>query len=157
MKSRKHKTTLEQRFWKKVDKTPTCWNWTSSQNGDGYGQLQYSYNHATRKTVRILAHRYSWMLHNSNSQPQNVLHHCDNPKCVRPDHLYSGTKSDNARDTLRRNRGFGSSKLSPDNVREIRALLVSEQHTNRAIAKRFGVSDNMITFIKHGHYWNWLI
>lgn len=88
------------RFWAKVDKQAPngCWEWTGSRLPKGYGQ--FAPNH---RPVR--AHRYSYELHHG-TVPAGlmVLHRCDNPPCVNPAHLYAGTRLDNARDAVMRDR-----------------------------------------------------
>src|SRR2546426_177512 len=72
---------LEERFWSKVNKTENCWNWIANSRGsNGYGGFWY-------EGKNLFAHRFSYELHYGKI-PENmkVLHICDNPKCVRPDH-----------------------------------------------------------------------
>ena len=85
-------------FWDRVKKTDTCWEWTGSRNRKGYG----GYWDGTK--VRR-AHRVAWQK-TRGPIPDGMLvcHHCDNPPCVNPDHLYVGTNSDNALDRERRRR-----------------------------------------------------
>ncbi len=80
------------RFFHKVDKASDCWGWLAGKDKDGYGKIKVS-----GKTVQ--AHRLSWNIHNG-SVPEgvHVLHHCDNPSCVNPDHLFLGTHLDNMHD-----------------------------------------------------------
>ena len=90
--------TLEERFWSKVKKGPGCWEWTGSKDRKGYGGI-----HVRPKGMK--AHRVSWMLaHGEHSIPTGkmILHHCDNPPCVRPDHLYVGDAKANMDDTVKR-------------------------------------------------------
>ena len=86
------------RFWAKVCKTNGCWTWTASKNPHGYGQIRLS-------GKLTLAHRVSWTIHNGVI-PEGlfVLHICDNPPCVRPDHLFLGTQKDNIRDAVAKKR-----------------------------------------------------
>jgi hypothetical protein len=81
------------RLWAKVTQTPTCWPRSGAQDKDGYTRL-----HAGGREIR--AHRLAWELANGSVVPAGacVLHRCDNPPCVRPDHLFLGTKGDNNRD-----------------------------------------------------------
>ena len=82
---------VENRFWNRVSKTDRCWNWIGATNRYGYGKMMIDGR-------RELVHRISWRLA-KHREPRNcVLHHCDNRRCVRPDHLFEGTKSDNALD-----------------------------------------------------------
>lgn len=81
-----------ERFWKKVVKSEGCWLW----NGGVYDAAdEPTYGSFQGKN----AHRFSWELHNGTIPPGLfVLHKCDVKPCVRPDHLYLGTRKDNARD-----------------------------------------------------------
>jgi len=104
----KKEETTEIMFWSKVDKTPglgpdgSCWEWRGAIQGRGYGTL---YIIETRKTSQ--AHRYSYELHKGPiSTDLNILHSCDNRKCVNPNHLSEGTQKDNVHDMMSKNRGY---------------------------------------------------
>ncbi len=85
---------LEERFWAKVRKSDGCWEWTGAANRQGYGRIALGRASGPRR-----AHRIAWELtHGPVPDGLWVLHHCDNPPCVRPDHLWLGTRADNARD-----------------------------------------------------------
>ena len=88
-----------EKFWSRVDKTGDCWNWTGPKVGrTNYGKLSWH-----GKDYR--AHRLAWELTNGPI-PEGlcVLHKCDNPSCVRPDHLWLGTFDDNNKDMARKGR-----------------------------------------------------
>lgn len=75
-----------------------CWIWTANATGDGYGLILVD-----RK--RQYAHRFSYRLHYGElDKALHVLHRCDVPYCVNPDHLFLGTQADNMRDMRRKNR-----------------------------------------------------
>ena len=89
--------TDKERFWGKVVKSDGCWLWTGNKF-QGYGQIRFA-----GKTRR--AHRVAWEL-TRGSIPAGlyVCHHCDNPSCVNPGHLFLGTQTDNMRDCLAKGR-----------------------------------------------------
>jgi len=104
---------VEERFWERVLKTDSCWLWLQADGtvADRYGRLRVgSRSDGTRE--ELLMHWYSWELHNGPRTPGlQILHHCDTPPCVRPDHLYEGTVSDNTRDQVERGR-HGKTKMT---------------------------------------------
>ncbi len=105
-------TSDEARFWAKVDKNgPTqlhmqtpCWVWTAYKNKTSYGMVGLG-------SEKLLAHRVAWMVangpipHDGSGHGICVCHHCDNPSCVNPLHLFLGSHTDNMRDKDRKNRG----------------------------------------------------
>ena len=79
----------EDRFWSKVDKTSTCWNWVGAKGEQGYGMFWFD------GRVRG-AHRVSFILHNGSiADGLEVDHQCHNPSCVRPSHLRAVTVKQN--------------------------------------------------------------
>lgn len=150
-------TDLMDRFWKYVTKTNSCWIWSGSRFNDGYGSFWTG-----KKVVR--AHRFL-MTTIYGKLPSNLLvcHHCDNPPCVRPDHLFLGTHRDNAQDSIQKGRfnrqhgeRIGTSKLKNDDVIMIKKML-SEGKSTGYIAKKFGVHSSTISMISNGSNWKWLI
>ncbi len=82
-----------------------CWEWKGKKTRPGYG--------FTRSKGRVFyAHRMAWEFENGKPVPPGkmVLHHCDNPACIRPEHLYIGTHADNMRDAKERGRIGGRAK-----------------------------------------------
>jgi hypothetical protein len=91
------------RFWEKVNKTEGCWNWIASKRNKGYGAFVYP--SSCGDIVQGRAHRFSWEIHNGEIPAgMCVLHKCDNPACVNPDHLWLGTKADNNHDMIKKGR-----------------------------------------------------
>ena len=80
-------------FWSKVDRSGECWIWTGDKMPRGYGRVR------RRDRTYVGAHRVAWeIVKGPIPAGLHVCHRCDNPPCVRPDHLFVGTASDNARD-----------------------------------------------------------
>jgi hypothetical protein len=144
---------IEKRFWNKVKKTRGCWFWTGSVGWNGYGLIELN-----RKAMR--AHRLSWLLHYGSLPPDKcVLHHCDNPPCVNPNHLFLGTPKDNSADCRMKGRDFhargeshGMVKLKEKQVLEIRHLRAQGLKQDK-IASRFHVSRYAVSDIDCGRSW----
>lgn len=90
-----------ERFWSKVLKGESCWEWSGPQFPNGYGRFN-----ARGWDYSILAHRAVYQL-SVGSIPDGmvIMHLCDNRLCVRPDHLRAGTQAENIRDMLSKGRG----------------------------------------------------
>lgn len=142
------------RFWKNVVVTDSCWMWTAAVSPKGYGIF-----HSDKK---VPAHRYSYELYNG-AIPSGllVLHRCDNPPCVRPDHLFLGTNADNMADRNAKNRqsrgakNCSSASLCEDRVRQIRKE-AARGVRHRDIALRFGVDTSQISRIANRKTWKWV-
>lgn len=143
--------TAEQ-FWAKVEKTETCWLWTGDKDSKGYGRVR----RRALAARTVSAHRYSWLI-SSGEIPVGmcVLHRCDNPRCVRPSHLFLGTHQDNVTDMWKKGRGNpgrpcgeiqGSSKLTAEKVRKIRELAESGM-TQKKIAQLFSIDRSNVSLI----------
>ena len=101
-RGRKPKPAAE-RFWRFVEKTDSCWNWTGRRAGGGsqaaYGAFFKAGSQADGSQSQVYAHRWAWE-HFKGEIPEGfqVNHHCDNSLCVNPDHLYLGTQDENMHD-----------------------------------------------------------
>jgi len=150
------------RFLSKVDKTDSCWLWTAAVSHNGYGFFKLH-------PIMVKAHRWSYE-HFVGPIPDGmlVLHSCDVPRCVNPDHLFLGTQKQNIADMMQKGRDpdrtlnvkhlqkainvlaenpelrargerQALAKLTEAQVREIRALYAAGMGTMEAIGRRFGV------------------
>jgi hypothetical protein len=143
-------TTVE-RFIAKTVASGECLLWTGSLNARGYGEFWF-------RGAPERAHRASWVLAFGDIPlGMFVCHHCDNRRCVRPDHLFLGTPADNSADMVakgRQNRGERqhAARLAAAQVREIRTLL-SGGHSRATVAMRFGVTTATIRGIHIGMTW----
>ena len=153
--------TLEERFWAKVDvRGPDdCWEWLAGKTHNGYGMI----GKGGRHNGMLRAHRVSWELANGPI-PDGlcVLHHCDNPGCVNPLHLWIGTNADNQQDMAQKGRANkargerqGNSKLTEQDVHEIRAMLARDI-SQTVIAEKYDVARTTIGSINTGTNWGWL-
>lgn len=149
------KRPVKDRFWEKVKKTKTCWEWTGYVNEKGYGQI--SIKRMGTRNHTILAHRLSWQLNNGPiSNDGCVLHKCDNPKCVRPSHLWLGTIRENNSDMCQKRRNNfgernGHAKLTWESVAQIKKLI--GKVPGHKLAKQFKISQSQISEIKNGRAW----
>jgi hypothetical protein len=144
----------EERFWSRVIKRGSCWEYTSPRDARGYGKIGLG----GRNGKDMLAHRFSWELHNG-PVPEGlcVCHRCDNPPCVNPVHLFLGTTGDNTADAARKGRlargeRVKGAKLTAEAVREIRREAAAGT-PQRALAGRFGVGEGAISMIVNRRLW----
>jgi hypothetical protein len=153
---------MEQRFLRFVNKTDTCWEWTGGKNTGGYGEFSFM-GHLFR------ANRFAYELWINTIPVNNVVRHtCDNPSCVNPEHLETGTHKQNSRDMIDRGRHqncakicpeklargekVGGSKLTQDDVREIKILLGFGISISQ-LGKQFNVDKSSVSNIKRGKTW----
>lgn len=157
---------IKERFIKKTGNKLEngCIEWKACVLGNGYGRFQVG-------GKCKLAHRVAYGLFKGKiPEGQNVLHKCDNRKCVNVDHLFLGTAKDNAVDRKEKNRGFKPNglnnpniKLSLQEVKKIQKLLekgeklreeLKEHYTHKAIAKKFNVNRVTVLVIATKKHWS---
>jgi hypothetical protein len=149
---------LQERFWEKVrvGDPDECWPWLAGIEKNGYGRISLG----RRCEGRIRAHRLAWTLsHGPITDGLYVLHRCDNPCCCNPAHLFLGTAAENSADMVRKNRQargerVATAKLTYQKAREIRRLYAAGQHSQRELARRFGVHQGAIWQILHHKIWD---
>ena len=138
------------RFWEKVDRSGDCWEWRAGATR-GYGTFWDGHK-------MVYAHRFSFLLDRGFIPSDTcVLHNCDNPSCVNPEHLFLGTRKDNMQDSIskkRNSRGevHGRSVLTKKDVYEIRRLhtLGVEQ---RILAKMWKIDPSNVSLIASKKRW----
>lgn len=146
-------------FWKKVKKLETekcCWEWQSVLKEDGYGVFWAN-------DKKIYAHRFSFQLHHNRliKEGMCIMHIvCDNPKCVRPDHLKEGTWHENNTDRANKGRGNATrgeknnfSKLTEKHVLEIREKYSQGKTTYKKLGDEYGVHQSLIGYIVNYRIW----
>jgi len=151
----KNKTHLVSRFWSKVVKTESCWTWIGHRNAADYGTL------GTARGGKIhYAHRLSWEIHFGDI-PLGLLicHHCDNPPCVNPSHLFLGTHRDNTADSVKKGRRAskrgelnGRAKLTSQDVADVFKLRAAGS-LQREIGSKFDVTQAQVSSILLGKAW----
>ena len=144
------------RFWQKVDRTGDhCWPWTGVRYNTGYGQVKRGGRTQT-------THRLAWTLtYGAIPDGLIVCHHCDNPICCRPDHLFLGTHHTNALDRTAKQRGVqavrygaenGMAILTEADVRAIREGR-AEGRSYNDLAREFGTSKSNVANIAKRRTW----
>ena len=139
-------------FWSRVDTSGECWEWQRGKLKQGYGRFKAN-------GIEYKAHRFSYERSYGPIPPgMLVCHHCDNPPCVRPDHLFLGDAQANIDDKISKGRQplgerIGVSRLTESQVRMIRQIRETEGLTHSQIAERFGVKCGCIGAVLRGETW----
>lgn len=145
-----HGRTLRDRFEAKIEKTAGCWIWRGAVGSTGYGSFVVA--NKSQIASRVVYEIFIGPI----PRGQFVLHRCDSPLCVRPEHLFLGTHQDNMRDRNAKGRAHGASgernpkaKLSGVDAAEIRASKLP----THALIKSYGVDASTIQRIRSGKLW----
>lgn len=141
-----------ERFWSKVNRQSDgeCWPWTGHLLPDGYGVISI-------RRVNKRAHRVSYELaYGAIPEGMHVCHHCDNPPCVNPAHLFLGTNADNVADKTSKGRAASmpgsknpSAILDEDTVR----LILADAGTHAELGRKYGVSRSTISLLRRRKTW----
>ena len=151
--------SLSDRFRSRLREEPSgCLVWTGARTSDGYGNIRVGHG-ASRRMVG--AHRVAWELKNGPvPQGMEVMHSCDNPPCVRTEHLTLGTHQENLQDAASKGRtgkargeGHGRTHLRNEDVQSIRRLAIAGGISLRHLGRRFGVSKSTAHRIVTGQGW----
>lgn len=146
---------VQRRFWKHVEKSENCWVWKGWKHRDRYGLVRINKR-------MYMAHRIAYQM-SVGPIPEGMLvcHRCDNPPCVRPDHLFLGTDYDNQQDAIRkgriRNYARGErqwrAKLTQSQVDKIRAKYIPRKYSTHKLAIEYGVNQQTIWAIIANRTW----
>jgi hypothetical protein len=159
---KKSPAPLEVRFWRNVDKKSDheCWNWKLKVGSKGYANL----GSGGKNGKMLLAHRYSYELHKGEiPKDLYVMHMCDNPRCVNPNHLMIGTPKDNTQDALKKNRlktGFVDGEnhlLAKLNNETVKIIKSNTELKSVELSKMFNISPQTICDIRKGRRWKEVI
>ena len=147
---------FKERFWEKVSVRgeDQCWEWVGTKAGGRYGSMRVDGKMRS-------AHLISWELHNGQViGGLCVCHKCDNPSCVNPSHLFLGTHRDNMKDMVKKGRvgcvkgeNHGCSKLTIQQVLEIRSKYVTGKYLQRQLAVEYGVDRTTISSVVNRKIW----
>lgn len=148
----------QERFLKKIQKTKTCWLWTATKNRKGYGQ--FGVRRGSKWKIEY-AHRVAYeMFVGKIPKGLLVLHNCDNPTCVNPKHLWTGTNYDNCKDRIKKGRSAdtrgeknGRAIVNAKDVIKIRNLYKTNNHSQTEIGKMFGLKKSMVGRIVNKQAW----
>lgn len=139
--------SLAQRFWRWVKKTPGCWLWTGHLNTHGgHGQI------TIKGKIQWPAHKAAYLLyHGSVPRGKKILHTCDNPICVRKEHIYPGSNADNTQDMMKRgrNRWAGAGILRLTKTQRLNLCILARMgKSTRGLARKFKVSPSTVKYWK---------
>lgn len=164
------------RFWEKINtepvKDPWCWEWTGAHRRHGYGAMGINYHMVV--ATRIMWTAVNGMIPVVDGKPLFVLHRCDNPKCVRPEHLFLGNHQANMDDRTRKGRAptgdRNGARIHPgihQGMKHHNAILddntvlaIREASANgvtvKKLAIQFGLKARTIYAVRDGQNWGHL-
>lgn len=145
-------------FWSMIKVAPSgCWEWTAGKNPQGYGKISITLFGKREQQ----AQRVAWIYKNGPiPNGRMICHHCDNPACINPDHLFVGTHKENSDDKVKKGRQWKPigtlnphTKINEDVVRTIRTLR-GHGIAYKEVARISGSSENVVNHILNGRCWS---
>ena len=133
-----------------------CWEWQGTKTTDGYGIFYHD-------KIIYYTHRLSYELFvDKIPDGLQILHSCDNPCCINPEHLRVGTNYDNVQDRQAKNRqakgiSHGRHKLTENEVLEIKRLYSTGKYTQQELSDNFNMSRSHICNIINNKFWKHII
>jgi len=146
------KRPIAERFWPNIicDLNSRCWLWTGSVFANGYGSFHL--NGHTEYT-----HRVSWLIHHGEMPDGWVLHRCDTPRCVRPDHLFLGDHEANMADMVTKGRSRRGERTNLAKLTEQQVIGLLARHkageSRTSLATKYGLDYSTICYIVRGDSW----
>lgn len=151
------------RFWGNAALTANldkCWQWQLSDKSK-YGKMTITSN---KKQTSFSAHRLAYFIYYGVDPIGNIiLHSCDNPKCVNPNHLSLGTSQDNSKDMIQKGRGLNQfeggekhhhARLTAEIVIELRKLFAEGSHSVSELSNKYNIDPSAISRIINRKRWN---
>lgn len=131
----------------------SCWLYLGSYSKEGYGRLTAEYFNGFRST-----HRFSYFIHKGEfDRDMCVLHKCDNPSCVNPDHLFLGTNNENMADMVRKGRAARGTRNIKAKLNESQVLEIRKQHqqgvSRKELSLKFGIGKTQTAYIIKNKSW----
>ena len=141
---------IKERLAERTREVEGCHVFTGARKGNGYGEIMHE---GRRRGAHVVSYEATY-----GPVPEGlfVCHHCDNPPCINPDHLFVGTNSDNQLDASSKGRGsrnnLNGAKLTASQVEQIR-LRLADGDLQRIVAADMGVTQSCISMIVTGKHW----
>lgn len=132
---------LNKRFWSKVEKTESCWLWKAGLTASGYGSFYFKgENHPASRVTWIMTH---------GQIPKNkvICHYCDEPKCVRIDHLWLGTCKENSQDMVKKGRNNPITKITDQQRIEIIHRCFDNKEIQKQVALDYNITPQAVRYI----------
>lgn len=147
---------MDKRIQRWIDKgmiriTDDCWIWEGCLNTDGYPKVGFNGN-SNGKGHRVI---YQLTHPEEDIIGKVIRHTCDNPRCVNPEHLLSGTNHDNMMDKMVRGRAK-CNKLQPEEVKRMREIYNKGGIKQKELASMFGIDHRTVSYIVRNLTWKWV-